>query len=228
MTTTHERGAHAVLSRMLTLETTATALVRIRQRLAAGTYFAPGYVAAVGQLHRSAPGRWPVHHVAAFLDIHSGIGAGRYALVQVEVGAEPQADAEREANAAALTGLPDPFTADLDMQQNAADDDGTVAWGAPIEVTRCTGAANIANCSAVYPVTAPTAVTPFRVPLEVGTTMPSRTLLHLEEDGGVARWAYGSKDLHLLLNLRHPLVQGRLDNSPGYRIAERMPAGDDV
>lgn len=135
MATSHERGAHAVLDRILTTEPTAAALVRTRNRLASGNHFTPGFVDAVGQIHRSTPGRWPVHQVAAFLDIHAGVGAGRYAMVQVEVGRTPRPDAERAANAAALADLPEPFTAELDSAQNAADEDGTVAWSESIVVT---------------------------------------------------------------------------------------------
>lgn len=206
MTTSHERGAHAVLDRTLTRESTAAALVRTRHRLASTEHFTPGFVSAVGQMHRVSPGHWPVHQVAAFLDIHSAIGAGVYAMVQIEVGATPRPDAERAANAAALDDLPDPFTAALDLGQNAADEDGMLAWTKGIIVTRSTGIPYTAGCATPESLTIPTYIPPFRVPLEVGTTMPSRTLLHLEEDGGVARWAYDSTDLYLLVNLEHPLV----------------------
>lgn len=206
MTTSHERGAHVVLDRILTREPTAAALVRTRNRLADGGHFTPGFVSAVGQMHRLAPARWPVHQVAAFLDIHAAVGVGWYAMVQVEVGTGPRSDAERSANAAALADLPEPFTAQLDLAQNAADEDGTVTWSQDIIVTRSTGVPYTAACTAREPLTIPTTVQAFQVPLEVGTTLPSRTLLHLEEDGGVARWAYGSTDLYLLLNLRHPLL----------------------
>ncbi|MFJ6069023.1 hypothetical protein ACIQHU_39040 [Streptomyces tendae] len=206
MTISHERGAHTVLDRLLTTEPTAAALVRTRARLASGDHFTGGFVDAVGQMHRLTPDRWPVHQVAAFLAIHAAIGAGRYAVVHVEVGATPRPDAERAANAVALADLPEPFSAELDADQNAADEDGTIAWSEEIVVTRSTGVSYAAGCTGQEPLTVPNVVRPSRVPLEVGTTKPSRTLLHLEEDGGVARWAYGSTDLHVLLNLRHPLM----------------------
>lgn len=206
MTTSHQRGAHAVLDRILTLEPTAAALVRTRHRLAVGDHFTPEFVDAVGQMHRLTPGNWPVHQVAAFLDIHAAIGAGRYAMVQVEVGTAPRPDAGRAANAAALADLPEPFMAQLDLDQNAADEDGKVAWTEDVIVTRSTGVSYTAGCAVPESLTIPTVVGSFRVPLEVGTTMPSRTLLHLEEDGGVARWAYDSTDLYILLNLGHPLI----------------------
>ncbi|MEV0982317.1 hypothetical protein [Streptomyces sp. NPDC049915] len=191
---------------MLSTEDTAVAFVRTRKRLADGNHFSPSYVAAVGQMHRAEPGQWPVHQVAAFLDIHAAVGAGRYALVEVEVAAAPRPDADRDVNAAALKDLPDPFSAELDLDQNAADEDGTISWKDAITAVRSTSVAFSAGCQKSEPVTAPVLVRPSRIPLEVGTTMPSRTLMHLEQDGGVARWAYGSTDLYLLLNLRHPLL----------------------
>ncbi|KIF66271.1 hypothetical protein HY68_36820 [Streptomyces sp. AcH 505] len=206
MTTSHERGAHAVLDRMMTREHTAAALVRTRNRLAGSDHFTPGFVAAVGQMHRLTPGRWPVHQVAAFLDIHAAVGAGRFAMVHIGVGTAPRPDTERAANAAALTDLPDPFTVRLDLGQNAADEDGIVEWSEDIVVTLSTGVSYTAGCVIPEPLTMPTIVRPSRIPLEVGTTLPSRTLLHLEEDGGVARWAYDSTDICVLLNLQHPLT----------------------
>ncbi|MGW1468531.1 hypothetical protein ACWCPT_29815 [Streptomyces sp. NPDC002308] len=204
--TSHERGAHAVLDRLLRQESTAAALVRTRHRLAGGNHFTPEFVNAVGQMHRQSPGDWPVHQVACLLDIHVATASGRYARVEVEVGTRPHPDAERLANAAALKSLPGPFLAHLDIDQNAGDEDGSVSWAESIVVTRSTGTSFTPDCAALEPVTIPTAVRPFQVPLEVGTTMPSRTLLHLEEDGGVARWAYGSTDLYILLNMQHPLL----------------------
>jgi hypothetical protein len=209
VTTSHQRGAHAVLDRILTREPTAAALVRTRNRLARGGHFSVGFVDAVGQLHRKAPGRWPVHQVAAFLNVHAEVGAGEYAIAQVEVGATPRPDADRDGNAAALADLPWPFAAHLDMGQNAADEDGTLTWAQDIVVTRSSGVPFTAGCRRPESLTIPTIVQPFQIPLEVGTTLPSRTLLHLEEDGGVARWAYGSTDLYVLLNLRHPLLARR-------------------
>jgi hypothetical protein len=211
VTTIHERAARAVLDRMLTDEGTAAVLARTRRRLAQGTQFDPGYVDAIGQMHRSRPGAWPPHQAAAFLQMHTRTGSGLYAIVRVEVGTAPHADAERDANASALNDLPEPFVADLDLGQKAADEDGTLHWTQDITAIRCTGVVQLMNCAAQVPVTMPAVVAPGSIPLEVGTTLPSRTLLHLVEDGGVARWAYGSTDLYLFLNLQHPLIRRTAD-----------------
>lgn len=42
---------------------------------------------------------------------------------------------------------------------------------------------------------------PFSAPLEVGYTKPSRTLHHLMVEGAVARWAYDSTDIDLLVDI---------------------------
>lgn len=44
---------------------------------------------------------------------------------------------------------------------------------------------------------------PGQASLEIGTTLPSRTLLHMC-GGGVARWPYGSETVRLLVNLEDP------------------------
>jgi hypothetical protein len=41
-------------------------------------------------------------------------------------------------------------------------------------------------------------VPPDRVPLEVGITKPSRTLLHLVQERAIARWPYGSESIFVL------------------------------
>jgi hypothetical protein len=206
MSTSHERAARAILGRMLMDEGAAAALVRTRRRLAEKGSFEQAYVDAAGQMRRSTPRTWPPHQAAAFLQLHAMTGSGRYAIARVEVGSTPKADAEREANADALVGLSEPFIAELDREQKAADEDGVLHWTQEITATRCTGAVQLMNCGVKDPVVAPVMVQPCSVPLEVGTTMPSRTLLHLVEDGGVARWAYGSTDLFVFLNLHHPTI----------------------
>lgn len=46
-------------------------------------------------------------------------------------------------------------------------------------------------------------IPPGKVPLEVGSTDSFTTFQHLEENGGVARWAYNSKDIILFINSNH-------------------------
>ena len=50
-------------------------------------------------------------------------------------------------------------------------------------------------------------VAPDYIPLEIGTTDSITTYQHIVRDGGVARWAYDSKELVLFINLRCEVIQ---------------------
>ncbi|MER7671316.1 hypothetical protein ABTY61_23010 [Kitasatospora sp. NPDC096128] len=54
------------------------------------------------------------------------------------------------------------------------------------------------NASKLTPAPAPCRIAASNAPLEVGTTLPSRTLLHLDLEGAVARWRYASTWITLL------------------------------
>ncbi|MFI8930627.1 hypothetical protein ACIG3E_23480 [Streptomyces sp. NPDC053474] len=207
MGTTHEQAAHALLDRLLRDEGSAEALTRIRRRLGTPGFYTPQFVNAVGQVFRRDSARWPPHQAACFLMIHHRVLTGKVAEVTVEVGQEPGPDADRTGNAAALADLPEPFEASLDLEQYGADEDGLLLWERPITVTRCTGTFFYTDCGSV-PVTRPNRLPDAQVPLEVGYTLPSRAWSHLLLDGGVARWPYGSRHLHLLLNTAHPALRG--------------------
>jgi len=165
--------------------------------------YPPGLVDAIGQLHARQPRHWPPEQLGAFVEIHAGLMAGYYASGRIRVGATPSADRERAENAAHLANLPEPFTAYLDLEQNGAECDGTLTWATHISMTRSTGVPLLLTCHADEPTPVYTTahVPPRTVPLEVGYTMPSRTLLHLNHRGGVARWPYGSEDIYLLVRV---------------------------
>ncbi|MFJ8955245.1 hypothetical protein ACIRL3_46155 [Streptomyces sp. NPDC102384] len=205
MGTAHEKAARVMLDDMLRDPDAASELARVRQHLATPGKYSPEFVAAVGQIFRLTPAHWPAHQAACFLKVHFGVLAGRYARLTVEVGRQPAADAQRASNAEALDDLPRPFVAALDMDQNGADQDGALTWNE--EVTAVAGTATFfyTDCCSV-PVTRSERLPAAEMPLEVGHSLPSRTLTHLEMDGGVARWPYGSTDLEVLLNTEHPLL----------------------
>jgi hypothetical protein len=159
------------------------------------------YLDAVGQLHRGGPSSWPRHQVAAFASIHKVLMLGKAASAQIEVGHIPLPDAERDANASALRDLPMPFVAHVDKTQYNADQDGWLEWSAPITVRRSVGAAYYpSTVDDATPVTILQEVPPGTVPLEIGSTPPSRTSLHLHEDRGVARWPYEATCLWLFIS----------------------------
>lgn len=177
--------------------------------------FPMGYLDAIGQLHRGGPSRWPRPQVAAFALIHRALMSGDAAETVIEVGLTPFRDAERQANATALEDLlPEPFNAHIDRTQSNAPQDGWLEWAAPITVRRSCRVPYYPSASDTpAPLTAPRIIPPGRVPLEVGSTMPSRTHLHLCEDQGVARWPYEATEIRLFISSKYPrpMFPGLLD-----------------
>ncbi|OAH10875.1 hypothetical protein [Streptomyces jeddahensis] len=184
------------------------AMVAERRRFKSGDYD-KRFVSWIGQtLH--APGYWPWEQIACYCRVVGGLVLGEFAKVQIIVGATPGPDADREGNAAKLRGTHPAFRAHLDMQQNGAEGDGTLSWGDPIGVEKSVGVPFIADCGK-NSVIIEHPVAPASVPLEVGYTKPSRTLLHLKKFGGVARWAYDDDRICLLINTETLGRWGRMD-----------------
>ena len=114
----------------------------------------------------------------------------------------PEADAEREANAAALADLPHPFRASVDLRQNKRPGDGTLYWDEPIRVSAATGLIERTEDGETFSLPLRMMIPPSHAVLEIGSTLASRTWTHLEMGwGSVARWPYGESFLYLFLNL---------------------------
>lgn len=161
------------------------------------------YVDSIGQMHRVASSvSWPMEQVAAFADIHAMIGSGLVAVVPVSTAGPPHRDSARQANADALADLPHPFTASVDMDQHNGDFDGMVRWSEPIEVSLATGLSERQPDGYMQPISAHYMIPPGAAPLEIGSSAPSRTWMHLVGEGGtVARWPYGHSCFRLFVNL---------------------------
>lgn len=195
--TLHEEMAEDLLDDVLSEPRAASVMADWRRRFKADDYD-PQYVARIGQTQRQ-PAYWPLEQVAAFVAVHAGLMSGRFAHVEVSVGNSPGSDADREGNAAKLRGTHRLFHAELDMHQNGADCDGWLSWNTPIGLNRSSGLGLVTPCG-TSPVEMSMHVEPHGVPLEVGSSKPSRTYLHLLQEGGVARWAYGDDHIYVLLN----------------------------
>jgi hypothetical protein len=164
------------------------------------------YLDAVGQLALGGPSKWPRHEVAAFSRLHSHLMTGAVSEVEIEVGVAPFPDAKRDANASVLQHLPPPFSAYVDRVQCNDDQDGWLEWNQPISLTRPVGVAYYASGTGhPKPVSMRSIIPAGEVPLEIGTTLPSRTLLHLGWDRGVARWPYESTCIRLFVSSKFPL-----------------------
>lgn len=211
--TVHRQGARDLLDRMLDHPGAARILADTRRRfkLPAGhpAAFDDGYVAAIGQMFQTGPSWWPMEQIAAFAAVHTQICSGEVA--QVLIGAEgldggPHEDARRAENTARLAHLPSPFHAAVDALQHGADCDGALKWDAPIKADAASGAVLLDACrqGVKQPVPIVATVASGWAPLEIGSTMASRTLVHLLEAGAVARWPYGSDFIHLLVRRGGP------------------------
>ncbi|MFF1444094.1 hypothetical protein [Streptomyces sp. NPDC058295] len=197
--TLHEELAQDLLDDITASPAAAAVFAGWRRRFKEGDYD-PAYVARIGQTQRD-PAYWPLEQVAAFVAIHAGLMAGRFAHVEVDVGHSPGPDADRSGNAVKLQEAHPLFHADLDMHQNGADCDGWLSWEEPIAVNKSSGLGLVTGCG-TSPVEVIMHVDSHGVPLEVGSSKASRTYLHLLQEDGVARWAYGDDRIYLLLNVQ--------------------------
>lgn len=163
------------------------------------------YLEAIGQLQWGGPSKWPRHQVAAFAIMHQYLMTGLAAEAGIYLGVTPYPDADRESNALALEDLPKPFTADIDKTQRNADQDGWLEWHEPIIVTRSVGVAYYRSTEeAPAPLTMRQLIPAGSVPLEIGTTLPSRTAMHVYADRGVARWPYDAVKIRLFVSSKFP------------------------
>jgi hypothetical protein len=131
-------------------------------------------------LFQKSNGQGPdLYDAYALLMLCNWSNAGWLAFYHVAVGVGPVADRKVDENNARLRGLAPCFSAVFRPEFHVGRcDDGQFSWSSPL--------------------TFPThEQQPGLVPFEVGTTASSRTILHLREDGGVARWAYDSNDIVL-------------------------------
>lgn len=143
----------------------------------------------VGQVHQdveSLEQLWCRGQVESLLE------TGRVRLVSVPVGQGPVADREAERNERVLREAlaAQPVTLSVWASTGGVSDDGWVHWQAPLAVM----ASEEADIDAEPQIV----LSEVRAALKVGSTLPSRTLLHLLADGAVWRWPYGSDRLWLL------------------------------
>lgn len=196
----HVDIANLVLDDILDDPASAKVYAETRRKIRDGR-LAEEQLAPIGQT-LYGPKSWGPEQVACWLAVHADLMGGRFAEVRIEVGAEPGADGDRRANAEKLEDLPAPFTAHVDLRQNGGDQDGSLTWSEPIRVSRSTGK-GYEEDGQTFPYLERCLVPPRCVPLEIGTTLPSRTRLHMDQDSGVARWPYGSPFIFLMVKMKN-------------------------
>lgn len=204
--THHEKWAAKLLDELLYSPPAAQALALTRRSLREGR-FDGSYVDRIGQSLRG-PRSWSPEQAGAFLRIHTGLTSGEFAQILVPLGQPPNLDANREANNLTLLALHPAFRAEVNMSQEHADSDGLVWWKEAVIADRSTGE-RLEEGGGSRPSVQPAAVDPGGIPLEVGYTKPSRTLQHLVQRGGVARWPYHHRHLWILLSMRTEHARAR-------------------
>lgn len=203
--TFHEDGARDAYNRWMS-KTEGAAAVAEAYRSVTDGHLPDAYLDILGQTHR---GPWPPEQILALGLIHAGLCSGRFAQVWIRTEGTPNRDADRDANAAAVADLPGPFVATVDPQQYNADDDGTLQWSEEIYADATFGKTRTTDDGRIQDISERIYVQPRKAPLEIGTTMPSRTMAHLQMEGCVARWPYGQDRITLLLNLEFPPLRWR-------------------
>lgn len=199
MSKTHEELAAALLDEYLYSPDAAYALAATRKALQDGR-FSPAYSDVIGQIANVYYRQFSPEQAAAWLHVHAGIQSGAFTRTVIRVNALASPDRDRQANTAALEALPPPFAAWVDPgQATSSSGDGRLAWRGIIRADRSTGVPYTAACRQARAVVVARAVQPGAVPLEIGTTAASRTLMHLTQGVGVARWPYGDERITLLL-----------------------------
>jgi len=134
---------------------------------------------------------YDIYDAYSFAQFHAAVNAGKIAHATIQLSGIPKSDHRKSANNKLLEGLRPPFVAQF--TGGSVDDDGTFLWDHSIELVKSTSD----NMMSVERVVVPSG----RVPLEVGYTTGSRTLLHLAQERGVARWPYGSCLIYLYLTI---------------------------
>ena len=135
---------------------------------------------------QKARGLFDVYEGFAFLLVHSLMRSGVFLWADIPAKDEPSRDSSRTRNNAILRTLPRPFCAAF--RGGYGDSDGFLEWSAPVDV-RVPDADNFGWCR----------IPARRLPLEVGYTTASRTLMHLIEDRGLARWPYGCRVIRVFV-----------------------------
>lgn len=140
------------------------------------------YVNCAFQLDR---GNVDVYAAYCFAHLHAWISIGKVLMAAIDIGLEPLDDDRVEENNKILAALPEPFSGAFWGSND--DCDGYVKWSESVEFGQmdCTGREVMAT------------IRPYSLPLEVGVTRPDTTVYHILQNRGVARWPYGSKQIHL-------------------------------
>lgn len=159
-----------------------------QQKLNSG-WFSQSYVDALLQKWNGSG--YDLYDTYAFCHVHRQLCSGSIASTRVGIGAMPRGDKEIEYHNSVLHKEESSLFFG-EFWGGLADSDGYLTWSKPLEfeVTKCSLTDDTIERTNVL-------IKPRRIPLEVGTTEGSRTMVHLGFEGGLARWPYGSDELYV-------------------------------
>lgn len=180
MSTAHEVGARDALMRLLSRPGGGELLSIAENSVQMGKWDRE-FLDAVGY-----GGRMRLEQLFITAWMHNKLITGELFTIKVRAASAPHMDRFREENMDAVRDLPEPFYAEVDVSQNCADSDGDLWWTEPVVGSQTVWPDDDHNEGQSV------LIRPFKVPLEVGSTKPSRTSLHIREGRGVARWPYGT------------------------------------
>lgn len=157
--------------------------------------FRPLFLDSIVQKHY---GGYDIYDAFCVLKILQGIYEEKIGLTIVPLESGPFRDAMTVENDRVLGKLPRPYSGSF--SGGAGPDDGWIGWDGPIDVI--SGGGTDGGDFRTFPVRD-------YVPLEVGTTMASRTISHLVYDRALARWPYHHNYCNIFVCLDDDFLSGR-------------------
>lgn len=191
MTTAHELGlSRSMDKRMIECEFLGGCVAKTRINIADGRYpdDLVNFVFQRGDRRHTS-----TEDAYAFAQVWAMYNNGKFSFAYVDVGREPGPDGSVAQNQTILReNLPSVFVSTVDCK--LLDQDGSISWSVPICLTsHKEGNGELCDCGCNKRfVDIASSFCQDTVPLEIGSTTSSRTLLHLAQSGGLARWPYGS------------------------------------
>lgn len=191
MATIHQQRLALLVEQHLDAEPSlGGVLLTLQRRLKSGYYAEPW-----PDIVKQSPSRtsFDLDEAYVFFSVWQRLLESRIVVLELAMGMMPGRDHERALLDGQLKKLRPPLSGTF--HGGPGDEDGAIAWSEPVPF----------ECFALKRKTSkPFLVSPSHVALEVGTTEARRTLAHLTDGRGVARWPYCSTSIYVLVD-RDPM-----------------------
>lgn len=174
----------------------ASLIRKTRERIYSGFY--PEHI--ISAVFQSYNGRMSTLDIHCFILIWSKIHSGLIFKIMIPVGLEPHGDRLIAQNQKILDdGLPDIFSALVTCERGrSADSDGNLRWNVTISAEKWEEDSISGEILRAF-----VDIEPGFAALEIGSTVASKTVWHLYSGSPLARWAYGSKNILLMIPNRN-------------------------